>query len=389
MRIYMIGQKGIPAASGGVERHVEELSTRLAARGHEVFVYCRSPYTSPSLKEYKGVHLIHLPCVHAKSFEAITHTFLATLHVLFQQADIIHYHAIGPSSLSFIPRLLKWRSRVVATFHCQDYFHEKWSLLARMYLRLGEWVTCHVPHRTIAVAKTLAAYARTMYGRSLVYIPNATSISEQKIPHAQFLRAWHLRKGSYIVWIGRLVPHKGVHELIVAYKKLSTKKKLVIVGTGSHTASYERMLRRSAQRNPSILLVGEQHGSALRALLWGAAVYAIPSASEELSISLLEAMAAGLPVVSSNIPENREALGDAAWFFNVHNINDLATKLHYAIRHPREGKALGERARARITKYYTWERIIPQIEDMYEELLQPVTLPLSVLKGTSRTWAAS
>src|SRR5260221_7652987 len=149
MRIAMIGCKGIPASSafgGGIETHVEELSTRLAERGHRVTVYVRPYANAEKKKSWKGVRLVTLPTIREKSLDAITHTLISTIHVLFQRVDIIHYHGVGPSTLAWIPRIFKPSARVVVTFHSRDRFHEKWGAFARAYLAYGEWTAVTFPH---------------------------------------------------------------------------------------------------------------------------------------------------------------------------------------------------------------------------------------------------
>jgi len=140
MRIAMIGQKGIPAIYGGIERHVEELSLELAKQGHTVLVYARKWYTPKNIKNYHGINIIHTPTLRTKHFDAIAHTFFSTIHAMFQKPDVIHYHGVGPSLLSWIPRVFSPKTKVVATVHCLDRYHQKWGLFARIMLRFGELV---------------------------------------------------------------------------------------------------------------------------------------------------------------------------------------------------------------------------------------------------------
>lgn len=181
MKIYFIGQKGIPAKFGGIERHVEDLSVRLADSGHEVYVYTRPNYTSPELLEYKGVKLISLPNVRTKHLDAITHTAKACVDAAKREVDIIHFHSIGPSSLIWLVKLLKPKVPIVATFHTKCYLHKKWGILARGYLKFGETMACKFADRTIAVSKSLKKYADNKYKISAVYIPNGVELCEDKV----------------------------------------------------------------------------------------------------------------------------------------------------------------------------------------------------------------
>ncbi|MFO0764979.1 MAG: glycosyltransferase family 4 protein [Patescibacteria group bacterium] len=179
MRIHIIGSKGIPSASiqgaGGVERHVEQVATRLAERGHEIFVYVRDSSTY-QLPEWNGVKLIRTPFIPGKNTATISHVFFSTLHVLFQKTDIIHYHGVGPSTLAWIPRLFKWKAKIVTTFHSRDWFDTKWSRFARMYLQFGEWSAVNFPHATIAVSHVIKVFCRTNYKKEVTYIPNGADI---------------------------------------------------------------------------------------------------------------------------------------------------------------------------------------------------------------------
>ena len=138
MRIAMIGQKGLPAKFGGVERHVHELSVRLVKIGHKVTVYSRKWYTGGKDKKFAGVEIQHLPSIRTKHLDAITHSFLATLNAIKNKSDVIHYHGIGPSLVSWIPRLFAPRIKVITTFNSIDRKHEKWGLGARLILKLSE-----------------------------------------------------------------------------------------------------------------------------------------------------------------------------------------------------------------------------------------------------------
>ena len=373
----MIGQKGIPARGGGVERHVEELATRLAKNGHEVFVYCREHYTSSRSATYNGVHCIYLPTLRTKHLDAIVHTLLATLHVLFQRADIIHYHAIGPASLLWIARLIKRSATIFFTFHCQDYHHEKWGFIARLYLRFGEAIGCRFAHRVITVSKTLTKYAWTAYQRDAAYIPNGAPRAATTVYRRQLQRL-DLAANGYILAVARLIPHKGIHELISAYQRILTKKKLVIVGDGTYTDRYVQKLYTLAKGNPNILFLGNQIGETLATLYGNAYCFVHPSHSEGLSIALLEAMQYGQGVLTSSIPENREVIDGVGYTFRTGSVDDLVHKLDFLLRHPECVRRAGERARLRVRRMYHWETIVRTTERCYQEAIH-ATPPTRIL----------
>lgn len=368
MRIAFIGQKGIPARSGGVERHVEELATRLAARGHDVLVYCRSRYTGRTQKTYRGVMLRYLPSIPTKHLDAITHTFLATLDVLFRKVDVVHYHGIGPSTMLVLLRLLKPRTPIVVTFHCQDYFHQKWGVLARWYLRLGEWIACRFPQKTIAISRLLKQHVWSVYQGDVEHIPYGAEVQPSFSDRP--LRRFGLEKGNYILAVGRLVRHKGFHTLVDAYKSLATNKKLVIVGGSAFTDGYVRELRERAQGNRNILFLGAKTGNTLQELYSNAYLVAHPSESEGMSIVLLEALGHGKTVLASDIPEQREALEHLGFYFRNKSVTDCAAKLRFLLAHPeRVGKKRRE-AHTLVTTKYNWNMIVEKTEAVYHEVVR-------------------
>ena len=377
MRIAMLGQKGIPfIRDGGVERHVEELSSRLAARGHEVYAYVRPRFIINGQKVYKGVRLISLPSIPTKNLDTITHTFLSTLHVLFKKVDVIHYHGVGPSTLAWIPRVFKPRTKVVVTFHSIDRFHKKWGLFARIYLGWGEWTACHFPKKTIAVSQAIQKYCKEKFKKEVVYIPNGVVV--EKIIGADKIKQFGMEKDSYILTVARLIRHKGIHYLIQAYRKMEKTfgddpknwpggkiKKLVIVGAPSFTDDYYAYLNKIAEQSPNIVFAGFQTGETLKQLFSNAYLYVHPSEAEGLSITILEAMSHGTCVLISNIPENLETIDHSGFSFEAKNSDDLFDKLVYLLNFSEGVKRRGERGREFIRANFDWDKVVAQTEKVY------------------------
>ncbi|MFA9262447.1 MAG: glycosyltransferase family 4 protein [Undibacterium sp.] len=374
MKIAFIGQKGIPTQSGGVEKHVEKLSVRLTELGHEVTVYTRPHYTPKTMETFRGVRLVSLPSIATKHLDAITHTFVATVHALFQDYDVIHYHSIGPSILSIIPRILKPKARVISTFHSRDYFHKKWSVFARNCLKAAEFFTCKVPERTITVSQELAQYAKDFYGCDAVYIPNGAEI--EMTAAAETLNQWGIKPGRYALSVSRLVAHKGIHYLIKAFmeledtNKLPNNYKLVIVGAPANTNDYEAYLHTMAAGRENILFLGEQQGKNLAALFTHAGIFVQPSENEGMSMALLEAMAYSLPVIVSDIAPNIEVVkGGYGAVFPVKDTDALKQELAYYINRPDEAKRLGELAKGRIDDAFSWDAIARRTAEVYQDTI--------------------
>ena len=375
MRIAMIGQKGAPVRYGGVERHVEELSVQLVKRGHRVLVYTR-PYYTPSSKRYhRGIRLISLPSIRTKHLDAISHTFLATLDALRRPVDVIHYHGVGPSLLSWLPRIIKPSVKVVVTFHCIDREHEKWGWLARAFLYLGEWTTLHFPHVTISVSRTIQAYCRDRYGHSTVYIPNGVAAPTPYAHESALQRKFNLKKNGYLLSVTRLVPHKGVHTLIKAYRRTSIDMPLVIVGDSAHTNAYVAKLRRISRGDTRIIFTGSLPGDRLEELFANAYAFIHPSRAEGLPIVLLEAMRSKRPILVSNIEPHREIVEPRpgqrfGYFFQTDRPADLARQLEWIVRHPRATRQVGAASQRYVLNYFPWHRVGLKTDQLYRELKQ-------------------
>ena len=366
MKIAFIGQKGIPAIMGGVERHVEEVSIRLVGQGHDVTVYTRPNYTDEKLEEYKGVKLVSFRSVSTKHLDAISHTFASIFHASRKNYDVVHFHSIGPSSLIWLFKLLNPGIPVIATFHSRDYFHKKWGIVARTYLKISEFLLCKSSDVVVAVSRGIAEFASKKYFISPIYIPNGITMPDTK--EAREIKKWGLEKGNYILAVTRLIRHKGIHYLIDAYNQLDTDKKLVIVGSGFHSDDYVNELHKKAKDNKNIIFTGTQQGDILNELFSNAYLFAQPSEAEGLSIALLEGMSYGLPVLVSDIIENREVIENTGFKFSSKNVTALKNELENLLKMANI-ENYGEMARHRVDKFYNWDTIAEDLNHLYKKTI--------------------
>ena len=358
MRVAMIGLKGVPALHGGIERHVEELGRNLADLGHDVTVYCRRWYTPPDAA-VEGLTLRRLPGVNTKHFDAWTHTLLASCDAAPRRFDVYHYHALGPATLAFLPRLLG--KRVVVTVHGLDWQRDKWGPAASAYLRLGEWAAARLASRTIVVSRELQRYFARRYRRRTTYIPNAVTIPGSADFDA--LKPYGLEPGRYVLAVGRLVPEKGIHHLLEAYRQVETALPLVVVGDDPQGKYLERLKGLADER---VRFVGYVYGPPLAAFFAGSHLYVQPSTLEGLSIALLEAMSHGAGVLASDIPPNVEALGDAGFYFPAGDVSALAAWLRELLASPGDLKEKGAAAERRVAGLYSWEEVARRTAAVYE-----------------------
>jgi glycosyltransferase involved in cell wall biosynthesis len=363
-RIAFIGGRGLISKYSGIETYYEEVGKRLVELGHEVTVYCRS-YFTPALPKYEGMRLVRLPTFRSKHLETLLHTLLSTIHVMFSDCEIVHYHAQGPALFSFFPRLVG--KKTVVTVQGQDWQRKKWGRFASFALRLGELASARLPNRTMVVSQALQRHYQTAYGVQTKYVPNGSAIRKRVAPFQ--IREWGLEPDNYILFLGRFSPEKNCHLLIEAYEKLDTPAKLVLAGGSSYTNAYVDELRK--HQSERVLFLDWVHGAALDELLTNAALFVLPSDLEGLSLALLDAMGASVCVLTSDIPENREVIEGAGFTFQAGHATDLARMLRLLLSDPRARTLAGRNAQARVRQRYLWPRIAAEIGHTYVELTEP------------------
>jgi glycosyltransferase involved in cell wall biosynthesis len=366
MRIAMIGQKGIPASYGGVERHVEELATRLAARGHAVRVYNRPHYGELQSGTYRGVQIVTLPSVATKHLDAISHTAACTTHAVATGAELIHFHAEGPSLWSWLPRILPREPAVVATIHGQDWLRPKWGKTASLALRMGEWMAMRVPHETIVVSASLTRALSEKHHQRAWFIPNGISIDPGD--DTSILGELGIADGRYVLFASRLVPEKGAHYLIAAAQSAELAVPLVLAGDSSFSQDYVDDLKAKAAGAP-ILFPGYVYGARLAALFRHTALFVLPSDLEGLPIVLLEALAYGAPVLASDIPPNLEVLDDFGTTFRAGDVRDLRVQLERCLDHVQGRRQQAKACSDGILREYDWDAVTDQTEDVYGRAL--------------------
>ena len=369
MKIAMIGQKGIATGAGGVEKHVEEIAKRLVEQGNQVTVYYRNTFISEDLDFYKGIKLKKINTVESKSLDAIVYTLKATIDAIMEGYDVYHYHALGPASLSFIPKLIG--KKVIVTVHGLDWQRAKWGKLAKFYLKFGEFIAGTLANQVISVSEGVRLYFIEKYKKrnekNTTFIPNGVNIEEEL--KANLIKDYGLKGKDYILFLARLVPEKGVHYLVEAYKKLDTKVKLVIAGGSSFTDDYYSYLQSISNENENIIYTGNVKGNLLKELYSNCLFYVLPSDIEGMPLSLLEALSYGRYCLISDINENKdviknEVLGSS---FKKSDIDDLAYKLK-SILNNKLYVGNNEERKKYIAKNYNWDSITKDTIDRYNEL---------------------
>lgn len=361
MRIAFIGQKGIPAKNGGVERYVESLASKLINLNQDVFVYNRADYLTPKISEFKGVKIINKNYLPGKNFANITHTFLAVLDVIKRDVEVIHFQGIGPSLLCWLPKILRPKIKIVATLHSFDYGNDKWGTFAKFMLRLGETLMCRYADEVIVLTIFMRDYIKTKYNRDAIIVPNGAELYERIADDK--IAEWDLKKGSYILSVSRIIKLKGLQYLIAAYKNLETDKKLVITGDGD----YLEELKKIVADDKRIIFTGNQCDETLDQLYANAYLFVQASEMEGLSIALLEAMAHKTPCLVSDISANLEVIKDNGYSFKVNNLSDLKNSLQIVLNNPESLVLKAEGVFVRVKEFYSWSKIAEQILEVYKK----------------------
>jgi len=364
LKVAFIGGRGVISKYSGIETYFEEAGPRLASLGYEVTVYCRS-YFTPALETYQGMRLVRLPTLRSKHFETAIHTLLSSLHALFHDCDVIHYHALGPALFSFLPRLVG--KKTVVTVQGLDLQRKKWGKFASAVLRGGERAAIGFPNATIVVSRVLHQYFHEHFGAQTFYVPNGTTIRKRR--EASHILKYSLQPHTYALFLGRFSPEKNCHLLIEAYERIDTPVKLVLAGGSSYTGRYIRELR--AHASDKVIFLDWVAGNELDELITNAMLFVLPSALEGLSLALLDAMGAGLCSLVSDIPENRELVDGVGFTFQPGNLNDLERMLRLLICSPALRRTAAKQAQARIREHYLWPQIASQVDSIYREMMAP------------------
>jgi glycosyltransferase involved in cell wall biosynthesis len=357
VRIALLGTRGIPASYGGFETFAEELSARLAARGHNVSVYCRARYPD---KTYRGVDLVYLPTIRHKYFDTLAHTFLSTLHLLGRRADVALFCNGANAIFTALPRLC--RMPTALNVDGLERKRRKWNRLARTWYLVSERLATFLPTAVVTDAKTIQRYYLERYGKAAVFIPYGASTG--KVSSTGELARLGLEPGRYFLYVSRFEPENhplGVRE---AFERVHTAMKLALVGDAPYAAAYIRQVKETS--DPRIVFPGAVYGPGYHEL--GSHCFAYIHATEVGGThpALIEAMGRGALVLYRKTAENTEVVGDAGIPFEE---DELAEKLELALDLPEEARdKLRREAEQRVREHYCWDSVTDEYERLFARL---------------------
>ena len=370
LNICMLGHKRIPSREGGIEIVVEELATRMVKAGHKVTCLNRAgkhvsgeKFGTDALAEYKGVRIKRVLTLDKKGLAAMTASVTGAIAAAFGRYDVVHFHAEGPCAMLWLPKL--FGKRCVATIHGLDHKAPKWGRFAKAYIIFGEKCAARYADELIVLNRYVQSYFKEKYGRETVLLPNGIDKPEIK-PACDIAQTFSLEADSYILYLGRIVPGKGLEYLINAFKNCQTEKKLVIAGGSSDTNEYMQEIIRMAEPDLRIIFTDFVEGRRLEELYSNAYLFVLPSDSEGMPMSLLEAMSYGNCCLTSDIAGCTEVLGNHGFTFLRGNKEDLSAKLQYLCDKP----DLVDEYRSKSAKYicerFSWDDVVLHTMEIYK-----------------------
>jgi glycosyltransferase involved in cell wall biosynthesis len=360
MRIAIAGTKEIPAQHGGFETCVQEVSTRLVQRGHQVILYYRSNTDRGS--SYRGVKMVRVPELENKYLATLFSTFLSVLLLIFKRVDVVHIYGVGNSVL--VPLLRATSKKTVISVDALDWKRSKWNKFASWYLRTAERLAALFADRVVVDNRVVGQYYQDRFGARTNFVPYGANVVRGETKDA--LDKYGLKPDGYLLFVGRLKPEKGVHHLIEAFDGLRTDKTLAIVGDDPFSREYIQTLKQMA--TPNVKFLGYVYGEEYAQLCSNAYLYVTASEVEGTSPALVAAMGFGNCVVVNAIDENLETIGNAGVSFRKNDIGDLRLRLQELIDRPELVREYRLKAQQRVAEHYNWDVVTDQLEKLYHSL---------------------
>jgi len=363
MRIAIMGIRGIPANYGGFETFAEELGPRLADMGHDVTVYGRSNTIDYDGDTYKGVRLVILPTIAHKYLDTVAHTFISTLHALKEGYDVVLICNSANAFCSWIPRLMG--QKVVLNVDGLEWKRAKWNKLGQWVYKTSEWLATFLPNEIVTDARDIEKYYMEKYKAKSVFITYGAPVD--KVPGKTVLEKYGVKPQNYVLYVSRFEPENNPHKVVEAFEKVNTDKKLVMVGDAPYSDSFIEKLK--STKDERIIFTGYVFGEGYREFQSNAYFYVQATEVGGTHPALLEGMGHGNCILANDVPEHREVLGDAGFYFNGKN-GDLTKQMQYLIDNEEKVKNAGRKSVQRIEENYTWDRVTEKYESLFKQVLK-------------------
>ena len=361
MRIALLGTRGIPANYGGFETFAEELSVRLAQRGHTVTVYCRTNNSTTDASQYRGVRRVLLPTISHKYFDTLAHTALSTLHLLFHRVDVALYCNGANAILTAAPRMLGIPTAL--NVDGLERRRRKWNALAKGWYLASERLSTWFPNRVVTDAGAIERYYRERYGKRTTFIAYGADMRREE--SSETLDALGLEPGGYFLYVSRLEPENNADLVVEAFEQAGVEQKLVMVGDAPYADAYIAKLKQSRDRR--ILFPGAIYGKGYRELQSHCLAYIHATEVGGAHPALIEAMGRGALTLYLDVPESAEvAAGAGLGFESKSGLTALIERV--ALMSEGERSQWSEQAAQRTRERYDWDVIVNRYEDLFGEI---------------------
>lgn len=364
MRIAFLGTRGVPGNYGGFETFTEELGARLVERSHEVTVYCRRGNANGT-RRHRGMRLIHLPSIHQKAAETLSHTYLSALHAVTQPYDIVYVCNSANAPICYLPWLRG--QRTILNVDGLEWRRAKWGPTARRYYKWAAALAARMPIEVVTDAAIIQDYYRRAFGRETTCIAYGTALYERGY-REDLVYSHRLRPEEYVLYVSRLEPENNALLVVEAYRNVETELPLVIVGDAPYAQSYIDKVRAAADGR--VRFLGYQFGDDYHALQANALIYIQATEVGGTHPALVEALGHRNAVIAHDVPEHREVVGNAGTYFAYRDSTDLARSLSGLIKDQKAIEDYRARAEERVRQRYGWDAVTDQYEAYFTRVLK-------------------
>jgi glycosyltransferase involved in cell wall biosynthesis len=364
--IGVIGLRGYGVIYSGYETFIQFLVSRSNKKNLYFHLFCRLKYKNQSTYKKEGnFNLIYVPLTTGKYFGTLIYNFAASLISLSKKIDIILY--LGTANVPFIIIQKIFGRKTIVNTAGIDWNKKRWSIFGKWYLIFCERMTVAFADVILCDSKTVLEYYRKTYSnRNLVYIPYGAEVTRRKA--GSILKRFNLIKRKYIYTVGRLSPENCFEDILIAFRKVKTEFKCVVVGDSIYESEYKKYLQDLAKGDNRIVFTGFLKGKAYEEICSNAYAYVETKSIGGTHPSLLEAMAFRMPIIAKNIDENMEVVHDSALVYKKNDIKSLIEHLSFILNNRKEMMEKGLRAKKIVQKYYNWNSVVTKYEDLFNKI---------------------
>ena len=348
-KIAIIGTAGIPANYGGFETLTENL-TKYSGDKFNYYVFCSSKHFKNQLKFHNNSKLVYLP-INANGISSILYDFLSLLMCLRIKPDTVLI--LGVSGCLFLPVFkLITRSKIITNIDGMEWKREKWSLVAKLFLKLSERIAISFSDVLITDNRAITQYVSKKYAKDSETIAYGGNCMDT-VHNPQH------KKEIYALSICRIEPENNIALILEGFKKTNFNIKFI----GNWNAStYGKKLQKEFKHIKNIELIDPIYDAdLLHEIRFNCSVYIHGHSAGGTNPSLVEIMHYGIPVISYDCIFNRFTTENSAIFFKSSGELSRILKNFESIDY----KKIGEDLKLIAVKEYKWDKIIDQYTNLF------------------------